>query len=960
MRRLARMAAWAAAAAVGVAAPARADLGDYLGKRISVVRLDIEGRAATEPRLLDVVETRAGQPLSMVQVRESIVHLYSFGRFEDVRVHATLEAGAVALRYELVPVHPVAKIEFAGRLDAPGVDEGRLRQVVFDRYGASPPLGRAGEVAKLVAGELRHHGYLGALVTPHADIRHAPDRAILTFTIEPGDRTAIGKVDVAGTPMASMADLLDRLKLAPGRPYEREALNARIDGYIAGLKKRGYYEARVDPIVQLADQDRVADLTLNVQPGPHVKVVFAGDPLPSDRRDDLVPIAREGSTDEDLLEDSTNRIEDYLKAQGYREAIAPHTREEADGELLITFTVHRGAQYRVASMNVAGNTSIPLSEFADNLRLRAGQPFSASKLDADVAMLEDLYRRRGFASAKVQGATERETGDAVAPQIPILVRITVREGVRTIVGDLKFDGLHALSDAALREGLALLPGKPFITAQLPVDRDAIQLKYANAGYPSASVEVKPQFSADGTRASLAYTVREGPKVIVDHILVVGNVRTRTETIVRELQLASGNPLSLSAIAESQRRLAALGLFRRARITELRHGDENSRDLLVTVEEAPVTTIGYGAGAEVQVRVVSSAAENGAAVQQLELAPRGSVDIGRRNLFGKNRSVNFFASLSLYPKDAGLAEYRVLSTYREPRVFNTTADAFVTGVVEQQIRSSFNFARRSVSAEVGRHLTRLISVAGSYSLQSTRVFDEQLRAADQPLVDRLFPQVRLSSFIGSLIRDTRNDPTDPSSGLYLSANGQLAARTIGSEVGFAKSFMTAQAFRIVPRTNHVVFAGAARLGLADALPREVLTSAGTVETIQELPPSERFFAGGDTTVRGFALDTLGSPQTLDVNGFPIGGNALVILNAELRVPVRGGLGVVGFVDTGNVFAFARDIDLGEFRTAVGFGIRYKSPVGPLRIDIGFKIRPQTIVPGQRERLTALHISFGQAF
>ena len=97
------------------------------------------------------------------------------------------------------------------------------------------------------------------------------------------------------------------------------------------------------------------------------------------------------------------------------------------------------------------------------------------------------------------------------------------------------------------------------------------------------------------------------------------------------------------------------------------------------------------------------------------------------------------------------------------------------------------------------------------------------------------------------------------------------------------------------------------------------------------------------------------DTINVDGFPIGGDGLVIFNAELRVPVQGGLGVVGFVDTGNVFARASFIDFTELRSAVGGGVRYKSPVGPIRIDLGFKIHPQ---PG--ESLTAWYVSFGQAF
>jgi len=154
-------------------------------------------------------------------------------------------------------------------------------------------------------------------------------------------------------------------------------------------------------------------------------------------------------------------------------------------------------------------------------------------------------------------------------------------------------------------------------------------------------------------------------------------------------------------------------------------------------------------------------------------------------------------------------------------------------------------------------------------------------------------------------------------------------------------------------------GVARLGLATGFPRDVDVIGPDGNPIvvdqRDLPEAERFFAGGDTTVRGFALDTLGTPETISSEGFPIGGNAETIFNAELRVPVRGGLGVVTFLDTGNVFAHVADIDLIELRSAVGFGLRYKSPIGPIRIDWGFKVHPQ---PG--ESPSAWFISFGQAF
>ena len=981
---------------VGVSADARGAVGDYLGKPVASVRLVVEGRDTTEPALAQVVETRVGRPLSMAEVRESITHLFSLGRFEDVRVDASLAGNGVALRYELSPAHPVSKIEFAGALDTPGVDEGQLRRAVVDRYGVSPPLGRAAELAGLVTETLRERGYLHADVTPRADITHAPDRATLVFTIDPRTRTQVGTIDIDGMPGALRAQLLEQLGLATGMPYERDALGARIDNYLVGRRAQGYYEAKLVPTVRLADGDRVANLTLAIDPGPRVRVAFAGDPLPSKRRAELVPVEREGSADEDLLEDSSNRLEELLRTQGYRDAAAPHTREESNGELLITFTVRKGRLYRVSRVEISGNSSLPLSELEPSLRLRDAQPFSAAKLDADVSTIEDLYRRLGFAAAKAQATLEPQPAETGATQVTVVVRIVINEGVRTNVGSVRFAGNQSINETTLRDALTLQPEEPFVQAQLAVDRDQVQLLYANRGYQNATVDAQPEFSRDGTRADILYTVHEGPQIFVDHVLIAGATRTSTETIERELRIKPGDPLGREAVNESQRRLLALGLFRRAQITELRHGDQARRDLLVTVEEAPVTTIGYGGGGEGRLRVVRRAENGGVAAERLEFAPRAFVEIGRRNLFGKNRSVNLFTSISLHPKDSpttsdggyGLTEYRMLGTFREPRIFDTATDALVTATVEQQIRSSFNFTRRSASAEGARHLTRAVSLSGSYQIQRTTVFENSVGPADQLIIDRAFPRYLLSSFSSSLIRDTRNDPVDPGAGEYFSANGQLAARRIGSEVGYVKSFFTAQTFHTLPHANRIVFAGNARLGLATGFPRNVVQTDAqgkprldenrqpiVEHDVKELPASERFFAGGDTTVRGFALDRLGvrhtpslDSDTLDSGGFPKGGNALVIFNAELRMPAWRGLGVVGFVDTGNVFARATDIDLGELRSAVGVGVRYKSPVGPIRVDLGLKVHrqafAQTDAQGKpilvEEGLTAWFITFGHAF
>jgi len=885
-----------------VSAVARAEVADYLGKPVASVRLVLDGRDTAEPALVQVVETRLGAPLSMLDVRETIAHLFSLGRFDDVRVDASIEGSGVGLRYELTPIHVVSRSQ----------------------------------------------------------------RATLVFQIDPGPRTTIGTAVVDGTPMTSPREFLDRVGLAAGDPYEPEVLNGRIAGFLDDRRARGYYQARVDQAVSFSEDDRLANVTLTVSPGPHVSVVFTGDPLPGDTRAELVPIEREGSADEDLLEDSSNRIEEYLRAQGYRDARAPHTRQEKDGELLITFAVQRGPRYRVGAVEISGGLSLPVAVFREELRTRAGAPFSDANLDADVSALEAVYRGRGFVAARVQ-AYPRPQPAAADGQIPVAVSILITEGVRTMVAAIRFEGNASIPEATLRRALSLQPGAPYFEAQLRRDTDAIQVEYANRGYRSATVQAQPGFTADRAQADLVFIIREGPQVFVDHILIAGNVRTSAETIERALQLKPGDPLSLEAEYESQRRLAALQLFRRApQLTELRHGDESRRDLLVTVEEAAPTTLGYGGGVEGRLRVAPSEVEGGPARQKFELAPRAFIGLDRRNLFGTNRSVNFFASVSLHPQGLssspgvgyGFTEYRVLATLREPRLFDTDIVGVLNGTVEQQIRSSFSFLRRSATAQASRRLTRLVSMSGSYQLQHTRLLDDLVSTADQPFIDRFFAQERLSSFSVQGSFDTRDEPVDATRGEYLSANLQLAARQIGSTAGFAKSFFTAQAFRPVPNGGGAVFAVQGRAGLATAFPRDVVTTVDGQPVVlfgdRNLPKPERFFAGGDTTVRGFALDTLGRPDTIK-DGFPIGGNAETIFNVELRGPVRRGVQGVGFIDTGNVFADASDIDLGKLRTAAGFGVRYKSPVGPIRFDLGFKINPE---PG--ERRSAWFITFGQAF
>jgi outer membrane protein insertion porin family len=949
---------------------------DLVGLPIAEVRVEQEGRAVTERLILGLIATQPGEPLSMVEVRDTIDHLNGLGRFDDIQVFSEAAGTGVRVIYRLIPRHAVQAVEFQGDLGLPEQD---LRQEMTARFGALPSAARVNDVARALTALYVRRGYVRATIESQVEELHDPDRSIVTFTVDAGTRAPIQRVSIEGLVGPDRLGLEAEPELRRGRPYDSVAVDNRIERYVADLRARGYYEARASHSVEFTPDGQAA-LTIEVERGPHVSIVFAGDPLPADTRDELVPLQREGSVDEDLLEDAERAIEDYLHERGYRDADVRHTREQTGDELVIRIAVSRGARHVLERVEIAGNQAIATPELMKLVPAGPDDPFVQSHIDVGRDAIAQLYQARGFTRAGVEPTVSllpRDAGSPPAADRRVVVRLAVSEGPRTVIGSVAVDGNTALTEGQIRRVMTTTPGRPYSQVEVAQDRDRVELEYLNLGYESVVVRPHVTLADRDTRADVRFSIAEGPQVIVDHVIIVGNRRTSTETIERALLLRPGEPLGYTARAESQRRLAALGLFRRSRITDLRHGSEPKRDILVEVEEADTITLGYGGGFEVVERLRPTG-PSGQAEERIEFAPRGFFQIGQRNLFGKNRSINLFTRVGLKTRDVaedaplpeseyGFNEYRFVAAFREPRVFDTAADVLVTGTVEQAIRPSFDFRSRELLAEAGLRLARRYGVSGRYSLERNEVFNEHFTEEDEeliPIIDRLFPDVRLSKLSFSIFRDTRDDVLDPNRGTFVSADNDVAARGIGSEVGFAKTFVQASAFRRLPTDRRMVVRLRGLLGMAQGFERPVerLDENGQPVTVlvDDLPASERFFAGGDTTVRGFSLDRLGSADTITESGFPTGGNGVVVLNGELLVNAWRALDVVGFLDGGNVFRRVRNIDLGELRAAAGVGVRYRSPVGPIRIDVGFNLDPRELVPGTLERRRVLHVSLGQAF
>ena len=968
LRRL----ALAAMAILAFGAPqALGQVPDHLiGRVVRETQLWSGGQVVRDARLESLLEIQTGQPLGMAAVRETIVHLMGMGRFIDVQVSAFEDGGSVRVAIELVPLRESRRVVFTGEL---GLPEDTLRAFVADRFGPSPLPSRTADIARALEELLADSGFLRATVE-RPEREAAPVDGDLVFRVSSGARAVVRKVSYRADDPEDALDMEARAPLRTGSFLDRGGLRRRLDDAVERWRARGYYEARADAAVEESATGDAVEVTITFVRGPKVTVSVRDNALTAKQLAELVPVAREGSVDEDLLEDSEARIEESLRAQGYRDADASYERLADGDQLRIVYTVKYGPLYRVAGVRFEGATEVNPADLAALMDLVEGQPFVQARLDADLRTLLAEYRRRGFGEASIRPAVEPVPGARTSREAPVVVTLRIAEGPRTVVTAVDMAGNRALSRSDLEPGLATRAGEPLFDRNVEADRDRILVRYLNLGYRLARVDASVDVSDDRTGARVRFVVDEGPQVLVDHILVVGNERVGEATIRRELLLRPGEPLGLEAIEESQRRLAALGVFRRVTISELQHEADDRRDVLVTVEESPATTIGFGGGVEFQ------------DVETVEFAPRGFFEIGRRNLWGKNRSINLFSRISLRRRSytevaptgeetessSTTVEYRVVGAYREPKFAGTAADLQVAVGFEQGSRTSFGFRSETARVNLSQRLGDTWSFQGEYAIQRNDIFDDRINPIDQPLIDRLYPRVRVGSASVSAVRSTRDDAFNPKRGTLVGLNGELALPVLGSEVGFAKTFLQAFFYRQLPSSPRIVLAAGARLGLGTGFPRDVaLTTAdgnpilgpdGTQLTaeVRDLPASERYFAGGDTTVRGFQLDRLGEPDTFDRDGTPIGGHAEIILNGEVRLALWKDLGLVGFLDTGNVFSTVNNVSLGDLRAGAGFGLRYNSPVGPFRFDFGFKLGTLRAYGPVREDRFALHISIGQAF
>ena len=957
-------------------------LEDFIGETVVEVKLAVNGQIVEDASVNELIETQVGQPLSMRHVRESLTHLYSLGRFGGVKVDVSSHLSGVTLQFDLSPLDVIGQIDFRGQLGLP-VDE--LRRTVEQAYGLLRNSGAIEAVSGALRTLYRRRGFLRSHIDLSANGSQIGQR--LVFDIDAGRRARVARVSISGVSSPALnRSIVERLGLTRGTSYDGSSLDERLLDYEAELRDQGYFEASFSHDMEEGVDGETVNVLLNMRRGPRVSVAFSGDSLSGIDIDELVQVEREGSVNEDLLEDSGRAITEHLQRLGYRDAVVSHERVTEGDALSIVFDVSRGELFEISEIIIRGNVTIDRVSLASLLGINAGDPLVMRELDGGLDAIVRRYNQLGFTTAAVTASVNRLAADGRTDSVAVSCELEVTEGAQTFVRSMSVEGNVSMPEAFLESEFNAAIGRRYFSSDIEASQTLILARYLNEGYEQASVSVERRFDDSLNFVDVVFRVHEGVQVLVDHILIIGNQRVSSQAIRRETTLRIGRPLGLDEVAETRRRLNALGMFRRVDIREFSHGRTDRRDVIIEVEEAPATVLSYGGGLEVSQRLRRrTGTESSQAVERIELAPRGFFEIGRRHLFGKNRSINLFTRASVRRKNdpidpvlaesttaLGFNEYRMLATYREPRTFGLGWDVLIQGHIEQAIRPGFDLFSRGGTAQFTRQSSLTDRTTFSYRLGKNDTTNRELNREDSNIVDRLFPDVRLSSFSGSHVRDTRDDPFEPRRGSLLGIDTEVALRAVGSEVGFSKTFLQGFIYRSIADNGRLIFAGGARLGMAWRFPYKDRVSGGVLDDLvlgAAIPISERFFAGGDTTIRGFALDRLGAPidqvgGTVDEAGFPQGGHAVFILNGEFRVRLTRSIGFVTFLDVGNVFHRVSHLDVRRLRAGTGFGIRYASPLGPIRVDLGFKLGERhKFGCGEtlgKECLTAVHISIGQAF
>lgn len=899
-------------------------LSDFQFRKVASVRIQADG-PVDQPFLLDLIEITPGVDiLTTSKLRRSIELLYATGNFTNILVDAQPDGDKVALTFQIKLVYRFQYVHLKGPLGISGSNiRKRLRLRKREPYTPEKILKGRDDILAV----LRENGYYRARVTQDVLLHRSAKLAEVTYNISAGPPAYIESLAFAGTPFFPETELRNLIKASPGHRYREFDFQHDLDRIESLHDRNGFLEHNIRVTRKETNAQNRMELEITIDSGKQLLLTLKGYSLSPEILREQIPIWIDHSYNDDTLEEGKRNLVIYLQSHGYYDVSVEWAKVIEKEKILITYTIQPGTMYEISEIRVQGNAHFPTAELLKTMKSgTSGFLFKARLVsrtfDSDQERILSAYREKGYLFVHFVKS------DVVkSPGGKLILDLEVAEEQQSIVSEIRMKGNEVISTDYFLQHFHQKIGEPISESKVKNDSNYIVALYSDRGYPKIRLTNKLLLSVDKTRAVIEYNVEEGEQVFVDRIVLNGNYRTKRDLITGSLFFAEDDPLSLRKVQESQSKLYALQIFDRVDF-ELPRPDSLHRyqEVVLKLTETKPYTIAYGIGFETYDKL------------------RGVFTLTNRNWLGTARSL----SLQLR---GGFKEGRALGTFSDPHLFGQKVSSTWSIFAEKRsLRESFSYSSYGTNFRVEKKLSpekAALEIGRTPPPQKSLFFGYRFENIDtfgtptlSPL-DRQFLAIHISSLSTSFARDARDNAIDPTTGTFLSSDLEWSTSILGSESDYLKLFSWGQYYRPFRRT---VAAMSLRLGLADGFGKTI-----------SLPISQRFFAGGGRTIRGFGLDTAGP---LDDLGQPLGGNMLFILNLENRFPIYHTLGGVIFFDWGNVFDLVHDFSFGDLRKTVGLGLRYKTAIGPIAFDYGYKL-DRRFLP-VRESPGEFFISIGQAF
>jgi len=935
----------------------------------TVEQLDLQGTSSTakQSELLETIPLKTGEPLDRLNLRESLRRLFATGRFAEIQADATLlPSGGVTVAFRTRPNYfsgnvTVTGLPKVGPNETQVVNTGRLELgALFTEEKLNDSEGR---ILRL----LHDHGYWRALVEAKLNRDEQAQRVDVEIRIVIGEVARVGSLTVTGDPDLSPGEAVEICKLRPGMRVRGGLLQHAVARLRKRYVKQHRFRAQLSVGIPVfhSESNRV-DYTIDVERGPAVDIRTEGMSLSRAKLRRYVPVYEEHAVDEDLLNEGRRNLRDYLQAQGFFDADV-QVRQDEDtlrDRQHIVYSIHPGHQHRLQSIELRGNKRFDVVTLRERMGTQVAsmlQPhgrFSQAILANDLEAIKNLYRANGYESVQV---TSELLDNYRGVHGDIKIAVKVDEGPLVLVGTLDIRGTHGISESEVRRVINTQAGQPFSELTVAQDREVVLNHYFNRGFPSVQLESSAKFAdAAHTRMDVVYELHEGAQEFVDRVLVSGVEHTKSHIVNHAVSIQEGAPLSQEKMLLTQRNMYDLGIFNEVQIAiKNPEGTEKYKDVLFQIKEARRWTVNYGFGMEIGSGL--NTAQGGSPQGETGVSPRVVLDVTRINFRGRDQSL-------IFKSHFGNLEKRASLSFDQSRWFDLPNWRMTLTALYDNERdiTTFTSNRLEGSIQLTQRATRATQLLYRFAYRRVKVDPNSFPAGFSPDLIPVYSQaVRVGMPSLTYLRDSRNDPVNSTKGTYNTFDIGAASGYFGSEADFGR--VLAQNATYYKFRRRWVFARSLRIG--------VETPYGSLGYI---PLPEHYFVGGSNSHRGFAINQAG-PRDL-YSGAPLGGNAMFVNNMELRLPpaplpyVKDNLSFVLFHDIGNAFGTANQMwknlmrfnqrdqqscrtlpatscDFSYMSQAVGTGLRYRTPIGPVRMDLGYNLNPPVFPVNQPSRSAA---------